>query len=720
MAVRSVSINRVQRSTILRIGLLVLTAVVSLLLLALPIAIRPSTFPLNVGDVAAQDILAPYATTYTSAILTEQARKTAEDSVQPVYTPVDTSIARRQIERMGIVTDYISSVRFDSFASQAQKIADLSSISNFSLKPASITQILLLPEVRWQMVKDESLSVLEQVMRNTIREGSEADAQRIIPNLISYTISVDQAALINEIAAQFVVANSLLSPDETTAARQLMRDAVQPVSRSFASGEIIVRRGQVITSTIFETLQVFGLIQTQASAQNLVAVVALIAVSASFTGLYFSRKKGPPLNSAKNLILIAILFILFLTAARIVIPNRVVVPYLFPLAAFGLTVGSLFSLDLGLILSLILSILSGFNLPNSLDLTLFYILGTFFGILILGKGRRVIHFFWAGMAIGLAGSAVIVTYRLTDLITDWMGLATLIGSAFLSGLASASLTLLFQFLFAQVLGVTTSMQLLELSRPDNPLLQYLLRTAPGTYQHSLQVANLAEQAAETIGADALLVRVGCLYHDIGKTANPIFYVENQVPGKIDSHDDLDPAVSAAAILRHVTEGVSLARKHRIPNRIQDFIREHHGTNITRYQYTRAVIAAGNNPDAVNKELFRYPGPKPRSRETAILMLADGCEARARAELPKDDDEIREVIRKVFDFLQTEGQFDDTVLTLKDLHYVQDSFFVTLKNVYHPRIKYPEIGAAQQNAPVQEPDQTKDEHLIDPGTKKANG
>ena len=163
--------NRARRGVILRIGLLALTAVISLMVLALPIAIRPSSFPLKVGDVAASDILAPYAVTFNSDALTEQARKAAEDSVQPIYSPVDTAVARRQIEKLHIVLDYVSSVRFDSFASQTQKVSDLSTIANFQLKSTSITQLLLLAEARWQMIQQESLRVLEQVMRNTIREG---------------------------------------------------------------------------------------------------------------------------------------------------------------------------------------------------------------------------------------------------------------------------------------------------------------------------------------------------------------------------------------------------------------------------------------------------------------------------------------------------------------------------------------------------------------------
>jgi putative nucleotidyltransferase with HDIG domain len=704
------------RRVILRLGLLVLTGLAALVLLALPIAIRPSSFPLQVGNVASQDIQAPYASSFDSAFLTSQAQNDAEAAVQPIFLPVDPSITRRQIEHLRVVLDYITSVRYDSFATQAQKTDDLSNISNFQLNPDTTVNILLLTEARWQVVQQEALSVLEQIMRNTIREGNVAESQNSIPSLISYTIPQDQAAIIDEIVSQLIVPNSLYSEEQTLQARQAARNAVKPVVRSFAAGEIIVRRGQIITPQIYEALQVFNLIKTQDGVQSLAAVCALIVVLTVFVGLYFSRRQVMPLNDAKSLILISSLFLVFLTAARIVIPNRTVVPYLFPLSAFGLTVASLYNTEIGLILSLLLSILAGYNLPNSLDLTIFYVISSFFGILILGKGRRVANFFWSGMAIGAAGTAVILAYRLPDSITDWIGLATLVGAGFLNGMASASLTLLFQFIFAQLMGVTTSMQLLDLSRPDHPLLQSLLRNAPGTYQHSLQVANLAEQASETIGADALLVRVGCLYHDIGKVVFPSFFIENQVPGEIDTHDDIDPALSAATIIQHVFDGVMLARKHRVPQRIQDFIREHHGTMITRYQYIRALQAVGDDPAAVDTGKFRYPGPSPRSRETAILMLADGCEARARAEHPKDDDELRIVITKVFDYVLKEGQLNETALTMRDLHRLQESFFTTLKNIYHPRIQYPELKPVEQPKLTAQTNNSPESSSISPSSK----
>ncbi len=260
-------------------------------------------------------------------------------------------------------------------------------------------------------------------------------------------------------------------------------------------------------------------------------------------------------------------------------------------------------------------------------------------------------------------------------------------------MASASLTLILQFLFAQLLGLTTALQLLELSRPDHPLQQFILQNAPGTYQHSLQVAIMAEQAADRIGADTLLVRVGAVYHDAGKALNPSFYIENQIPGKLNPHDDLDPVVSAQTIIRHVTDSVHLGKKYRLPSRIIDFMREHHGTMLTRYQFARALEASRDDPEKVDILLFRYPGPRPQSRETALLMLADGCQARARADLPQNEEELILLVRKVINYCEQEGQLDDTRLTLKDLTAITEAFVKTLQNTYHPRIRYPEINLA---------------------------
>jgi putative nucleotidyltransferase with HDIG domain len=316
-----------------------------------------------------------------------------------------------------------------------------------------------------------------------------------------------------------------------------------------------------------------------------------------------------------------------------------------------------------------------------------------------------VQYLYAGVAIAAAGMAVIVAYRLPFSETDWVGLATLLGAAAFMGLASASLALPLQYLLAQFLGLTTPLQLLEISRPDSRLLSYYLQRAPGTYQHSLQVANLAEQAAERIGADALLTRVGALFHDVGKALNPLYFVENQPPSRIDSHDDLDPEVSAAAIIEHITRGVELARRYRLPRRLQDFIREHHGTLLTRYQYNRAVELAGGDASRVDESKFRYPGPTPRSKETALLMFADGVEARARAERPTNADEVRALVRSVIESRRKDGQLDEAPLSQRDLTAITESFVNTLSVTYHPRLDYPKEPAqpASSEAPTVPPE-----------------
>lgn len=673
-----------------KIALLIIVSILSLGALIFPIALRQSQLSLKPGDVSPQDIQTSREITYASQILTGQQRDEAERNVLPIYLPADPAIARHQIETLRTALSYIETVRLDSYASLLQKISDVKAIEELQFDEDYIEQVLEISDVRWQTIRQEAVSVLEQIMRNTIREDQIEDARRRIPTLISFSLSEDQALIVSALVSPYVTANSLYSEDLTDAARMRAREAVQTVSRTYAAGEIIVRRGQIITPAAWEALENSGFIRSENKTQDILAAFGLIATLAGFLLLYFYRRKAPLLNDVRSLLLVSIIFLFFLYSAKFVIPNRTVIPYLFPLAAFGLTVASLYSLELGLIFTVVLSILTAYGLPNSLDLTLFYILSTFCGILILGKGRHIGSFFWAGITIGISGTAVVFAYRLPNALTDWIGLATLSGSAFFAGLASASLAMLFQFLFSQVLGITTALQLLEFSRPDHPLLQFILHNAPGTYQHSLQVSNLAEQAAESIGADAMLTRVGGLYHDAGKAANPLFFIENQVKGKLDTHDDLDPTVSAATIIRHVTDGVSLAKKYRLPARLQDFMREHHGTLITRYQYARALELAKQDASLVDDKIFRYPGPRPRSKETALLMLADGCEARARAELPRDENELRLLVKKVIDYAQREGQLDNTNLTLKDLSVIADSFVSSLRNQYHPRIQYPEL------------------------------
>jgi len=668
--------------------LLILVSIISYGALVLPQSVSASASPIQAGEVSPSDFQAPTTRSFISEVRTEEARQAAENAVPSKYGSPDPSIARRQLEQLRTALAYITLIRADANSSLEQKTSDIAALNDATIPPQTVQQILALPAPRWDAVQQESLSVLEQVMRRSIRDVDMETVTRSIPSLVSLSLDEDQATIVSELVAAFTTPNSMYSEELTQAAKKAARDKVDPVAQEYKAGESIVSRGQIVTEAQLEALREFNLIKEPSPWQDYAGAGALVVMLAALVALYFSRRRLLFLYNARSIVVVGLLFILFIAGVRLIIPGRTILPYAFPLAALGLLIATLFGVESGIVFSILISFLAPYHLPNALDLIPYYLISSVTGVLVLGAARRVWTFFRAGMAVAGAGIAMLLAFRLPFTAMDPLAIMQLAGAAMFSGLAASSIALLLQYFLAQTLGLTTALQLIEISRPDFPLLQFFLRNAPGTYQHSLQVANLAEQAAELIGADALLTRVGALFHDVGKSMNPTFFIENQPQGEVNTHEDLDPAESAAAIISHVNDGVALAHKYRLPRRIDDFILEHHGTMLTRYQFTQAVEKAGGDKSKVDETKFHYPGPRPRSRETALLMLADGSEARARAERPQDDESLRKIVLSTIEQAQKQGQLDNTQLTLRDLSVITDSFVTILRGTHHPRISYP--------------------------------
>jgi cyclic-di-AMP phosphodiesterase PgpH len=684
----------------LRAFLVIAVTIVAYAALVLPLSLRPAAPPLHAGDVAPYDIQAPRNSEYVSQVRTNEVRDAAEKAVLPVYTAPDPAIAREQLNRLRDSLSRMSLARVDETATIEQRETTISAVTPPGLAVESARQVLGMSEVRWLSVQQEALRVLEQVMRTAIRAENMDLLPAEISSRVSLAMNEQDAALVSEIVTAFVVPNSQFSQELTDAAQVAARESVEPVVRSFKEGELIVGAGEIISEADIETLQELNLVNVQRPVETYLSTAAITLTVALLIVLYMYRHpRFQFLTDPRSLLVLAFVFIGFLITARLVVPNRTIVPYAFPLPAAGLLIATLFGMETGMIFSLGLCVLATYGQPNAGILLPYYLFSSWCGIVMLGQARRIWAFFRAGITVAGVAIAMIFGYWITSGDIDWIGLATLVGAATFNGLASAGLALLLQFLLAQFLSLPTALQLLEISRPDFPLLQEFLRKAPGTYQHSLHVANLAEQAAEKIGADALLTRVGAIYHDIGKTvADPSFFIENQIPGSVNTHTDMTPEQAAAPILKHVRDGAALVRKHRLPRRIEDFILEHHGTMLTRYQYTQAVERAGGDAGKVDMGKFRYPGPRPRSRETALLMLADACEARSRAENPQSEERLREIVRSVIELVERDGQLDNTQLTLHDLHQITESFVTTLRGTYHPRIQYP-AAEVPATAPV---------------------
>ena len=645
---------------------------------------------LEEGDVAPQDVRLPRSVTYESAILSARAQEQAVSQVEPVYTRPDPALARQQLDRARQVLDYLGSVRADTLASSAQKRAWILAVFELADLPLeTLDDLLALPDESWDRVQLETLAVIDQAMRREIREGYLNEAIEGVPALVSLDLSTEETAVTIAMVQQFLISNSFLDPSATAQAQTRAREEVEPVLRPLKAGEIIVREGQRVDALDVEALDQLGLRQPQLKWTDLASAGSFSALMTLLLCLYLARFQSEVLWNGQQLFLLTLLTSLSVLGAGLMVPGGLVLRYLAPAPALAMLAAAALGPHAGVAAATFLGGVVGVIADNSLEMATYTIFGGLVAALTVGRVERIGALFRAGASVALVHVVVIIVFRLPHGVAAPADLlVTGLGGALNGGLA-ASLALGGLFLIGPLFDITTTMRLIELSRPDHPLLQRLLREAPATYHHSLMVANLAEQAAERIGADALLTRVGAYYHDVGKISRPYFFTENQAEG-VNPHDRLDPHTSAEVIINHVSDGLELARRYRLPRRVSAFIPEHHGTNWVSFFYSRAVELAGDD-SLVAESDFRHQGPNPQSRETALVMLADSCEAAVRSVRPTSADELAEVVNSIIDKRVDDGQLGECELTLRDLAIVRETFVSALKGAFHPRVKYPESG-----------------------------
>ncbi len=677
--------SRRKRWRVWLLGASLVLGIIAILVVPLFIA---GEVTLDAGEVAPEDIRAPHSVRYVSELLTEQARDDAERSVPVLYDPLDLRVARQQVARARGVIDYIRAVRADSLATREQKRAMLNAMDGVSLTPEVIDQLLDLPDESWQDIKDEVIAVVDLAMRSEIRDVNLDEVKARLPVLVATDLNENQTELVSQIAQNFIVANLIRNEANTAAARQAARAQVEPRFREIETGQTIVRQGDVVTALQLEVLEQLNLRQSQVKWQDVAGFALTALLAAVLLGLYLWRIEPELLNRPRLLLLLALLLLLFLFTAKLMVPGRAVLPYIFPAAALSMLVTVAIGPGLAMMATVVLAGLVGMMANSSLEIVTYIAVGGLVAILALHRAEHLNNFFWAGLYVTIANILVLITFRIPAGSVDTVGLLQLLGAAVINGVLSTSVTLIGLFAIGAAFDVTTTVQLLELARPTHPLLNDLLHKAPGTYHHTLMVANLAEQAAERIGANSLLTRIGAYYHDVGKTVRPYMFVENQIEG-VNVHDRFEPRTSAEIIISHVTEGMELAKKHHLPTRVRAFIPEHHGTMRVSFLYQKAVEQSAASAAGVDESAFRYPGPKPQSKETALLMLADGCEAAVRAHRPESPDQLNEIIRKVIADRMAWGQLDECPLTLAEVDRVRASFVATLQGVYHPRLRYPD-------------------------------
>ncbi|MBI3307097.1 MAG: HDIG domain-containing protein [Candidatus Omnitrophica bacterium] len=530
--------------------------------------------------------------------------------------------------------------------------------------------------------KEEKTRAVKEIM--TLTEAREASA-RALPESAVKNRDLKNAVL--EILNAGLAANLFVNEEETKARRKKAADAVPPVEEQIKKDELIVQRGILITPQGKNRLDQVQKKMTQRRIVNKLSAVGILTGVSYFLCLlylyFFDRKT---LRSPRLTILVHVIFLVGALACKVIILWPGAHAYVMPGALASLLLALLIHARLAMMGAAVSAVLvapiSGFQPEIMLAVLLSSIAGTHVAFQI----RKRVQFIKAGAVVGLACFSVYFAMLIFHEYTAAEALQESIwglGSGFLV----TTLCFLLLPLFEWVFNLTTDVTLLELSDLNHPLLKRMIVEAPGTYHHSLVVSTLAESACETIGANSLLARVGAYFHDIGKIARSEFFTENQPTPEANKHEKLTPNTSFLIISNHVKDGIELGREHKLKDRILQFIPEHQGTGVVYYFYRKAMDQARPG-EKVNPEDYRYPGPKPQSRETAVVMLADSTEAASRSLKQPTPENIRQLVRKIINDKFIDGQLEECDLTLRDLHRIQESFVHNLMAIFHTRVSYP--------------------------------
>ena len=674
--------------------------------------IFPRQVTVQQGDIASRTVRSPHDVTFVSSVLTEQAREDAAAAV-PEVTELDSNVRSTQLATLIFASASVTEVREDAALDDAEKRARLLGILALGdLSRGSIDAVLALSDGRWERVRQEADRVLDEAMSGAIGPNGVEAAQDGLFQRIGPDLAADEANLVADLVRPLVVPTIVVNEEETKRARDEARLNVAPVQQSIAANQIIVAEDQAIEATALEVLGEVGLLRSRVEWDSAVSVVIVALLAALVLTLYLWLFPVMEIASSRSLVLLALLIAGPVLVAKVyfslVLPDDEgrFLAYFLPLAAAPMLVATLLSGRLALVIGLVQAVLMTFAvvyLPELLlagavqpldigRVLLVYGMGAAIGVFAVHRTERLNQYVAGGVLVGVAALAMLFAFWLLEPERDALDVAWMTTAAAVNGLGSGLLTAGGFAAVGALLGVTTRVQLMELSQLNAPLLRRLQDEAPGTFHHSIIVGNLAERAADLVGADALLVRVGCYYHDIGKVLQPGYYIENQQGGD-NPHDELDPQGSARIISQHVRGGMELAERHGLPARVRAFIPQHHGTRLVSYFYRVASQADAE----VDPDQFRYPGPKPQTRETAIVMLADSTEAMVRANADRSPERIDAVVEEVMAERLAEGELEECDLTLRDLRIIAESFKQTLRGVYHPRIAYPEPTAEERRA-----------------------
>lgn len=666
-------------------------------------------------EYSPRDIKSPINFYYVDEEATERKRQKAASKVLPVYDLANFGPILQELDEL---FKKVRDLRQDKTRSVASKMKELKEGLKRNIFPESLRVLLSYPN--FENIETGIKRVLVHILSRGVTDVSEdklardaifglkivkitpggEEQEAVISDLediylakdlgstIPYldwpilTLQAKNAAI--DIVMQFTTPNLRFNPEETSASIEEAKKNVKPETLRVNRGEMIVREGERVDRLAAAKLAALEEELSQTNWQSILGFGVLLLSFMVIIGIYL-HKYQPGLTIYQNsLPILGLIAIIILIVAKLI----TLTPYpgyIIPLASASMLIAILLNEELALFTTIFLSLTLGILLGSRLEFILFFLGGGTTAVYAVSFARTRGALIKAGLITGLASSVIITAYGLIS-----QDSLSVLGSTILwgigNGIISAILTIGGLPFFENIFGLTTNFRLLELADLNNPLMRNLLMRAPGTHHHSLLVGNLAEQAADVIGANPLLARVASCYHDIGKIDKPDYYIENQHEGN-SRHEGLNSTLSVSILRMHTKRGVELAKEKGLPSVIIDIIRQHHGTTLMAYFYHQAQEEAAEK--GLDENDFRYLGPRPQTREAAIVLLADAVEAATRTLAKPTAVRIEDLVKRIIEEKFIDSQLDECNLTLQDLTRINQSFTRTLMSAYHPRIEYPE-------------------------------
>jgi len=678
---------------------IILTAIT----LVLSINFFPDKILLKEGQICTKDILSPGDFEFVDLEATQNLREKAAKSIKEVY---DLNLANienveKQIDSLfSKIKEYQGKIDESSkdatanIAENDKRLTDagLNKMANeinedlgLYISEQVIAGCLQLDNLSLEKIRVDIKSSMRKIMEQGIKiDDLENAKKQLIREISEISLDHHDALIASDIATSLLLPSLFLNEEDTEKRRQEAIASVDDVTRTIQKGQIIIRKGEVATSEDIAILNALGLKNPKINFSNIIGMIMITAICLLVVFLYLSYFYPDIYENVNKLILLGIISIFVVLLAKIASQAS---GYLMPIASASMLIAISLSPNIAILLTAILSLLIGFIPGGGLNYILVSVISGIVAIYSIRKATQRSSLTRAGLIIA---GVNIITISALGLINNEGYYLILQNNLWgvLNGFLAVILTIGILPFLESYFDITTSFKLMELSNPNQPLLKKMILEAPGTYHHSIVVGNLSETAAEEIGGNGLLARVGAIYHDIGKIKRPYFFTENQEAYK-NIHDEMEPSLSALVIASHVKEGIELAKKNKLPKDIIDIIAQHHGTNLIAYFFHRALTENGSANDAVAEENYRYSGPKPQTKEAGIILLADSLEAATRSLTNPTATRIKTLVKEIIQKNLENGQLEECDLTLKDLDKIGDSFSRILTGMFHSRVEYPD-------------------------------